>query len=89
MFESSLGYWNVSLETPNCMWQVSKPELALIKREGGKNVRKYALWGYVEVIIEFLIYLGNKSQAHRAEADWLARFELKLIVKNRRSCLKK
>lgn len=42
-------------------------------------------WGYVEVIIEFLIYLGNKSQAHMAAADWLARYELKLIMKNRRN----
>lgn len=42
-------------------------------------------WGYVEVIIEFLIYLGTKSQAHMAAADWLARCELKLIMKNRRN----
>lgn len=53
------------------MWQVSKLEQTLIKRVGGKKkkVRKYALWGYVEVIIKFLIFLGNKSHAHRAAAD--------------------
>lgn len=60
----------MSLEILNCMWQVSKLELALIKRVGGKNYKKICFMGYVEVIIKFLIHLSNKSQADRETADW-------------------
>jgi len=44
---------------------------------------------YLEVVIKFLIYLGNACQAGRAAADWQTRFELKPITKNRRNCLEK
>lgn len=44
---------------------------------------------HLEVTSKFLIYLGNACQADGAAADWLTRFELKLVMKNRRNGLEK
>ena len=44
---------------------------------------------HLEVKIKFFIYLGNACQADRAAAGWQTRFELKLIMKNRRNGLEK
>lgn len=44
---------------------------------------------HLEIIIKFLIYLGNACQADRAVADWQTRFELKLMMKNRINGLEK
>lgn len=68
-----------------------------INRKGmrGKKSQITLSVGYVEVgphlevIIKFLIYLSSTCQADRAAADLQTRFELNLIMKNRRNGLEK